>query len=202
MKTSGIYKIINKTNGKYYIGSSNDIRRRWSDHKSHLNKKRHRNIHLMNAWHKYGPNNFDFLIIKEVPLENLIEEEQRFLTEASRETDKCYNQYFTAYQIDWTDDRRKKASERMKGWQPTDAIREKLRQAGKRNGFKNHPPKKIISNDLREKILSTGSTNPPTIVKRLRKDGIINIGRSVVRRIIAEEKTRSRPISEATSCPI
>jgi len=28
-KISGIYKIVNKVNGKYYVGSSNDIERRW-----------------------------------------------------------------------------------------------------------------------------------------------------------------------------
>jgi len=30
----GVYKIINKLNNKIYIGSSEDILRRWSRHKS------------------------------------------------------------------------------------------------------------------------------------------------------------------------
>src|SRR5574344_371846 len=30
----GIYKITNKINGKCYIGQSNDIERRWREHKS------------------------------------------------------------------------------------------------------------------------------------------------------------------------
>ena len=29
----GIYKITNKLNGKVYIGQSNDIERRWAEHK-------------------------------------------------------------------------------------------------------------------------------------------------------------------------
>lgn len=43
-KISGIYKIINKINGKYYVGSSKDIVTpnigRWYMHKYELNKKR------------------------------------------------------------------------------------------------------------------------------------------------------------------
>ena len=39
-KVSGIYKIINKVNGKYYVGSSNDILGaggRWKEHINGLN---------------------------------------------------------------------------------------------------------------------------------------------------------------------
>ena len=41
-KISGIYKIINKVNGKYYVGSAKNIRGRWNGHKHLLN----RNIHI------------------------------------------------------------------------------------------------------------------------------------------------------------
>jgi predicted GIY-YIG superfamily endonuclease len=32
----GIYKITNKINGKAYIGQSNHIKRRWSEHKRNI----------------------------------------------------------------------------------------------------------------------------------------------------------------------
>jgi len=32
----GIYKIINKNNGKYYVGSSVDIKERWNEHRRNL----------------------------------------------------------------------------------------------------------------------------------------------------------------------
>ena len=32
-KISGVYKITNKINGKFYIGSSINIKRRWESHK-------------------------------------------------------------------------------------------------------------------------------------------------------------------------
>src|SRR3989304_1436717 len=64
-KISGIYKIINKTNGKYYVGSSNDIIGRWFTHKSQLNRNNHCNPHLQRAWNKYGKDNFEFIIVEE-----------------------------------------------------------------------------------------------------------------------------------------
>jgi group I intron endonuclease len=66
MKTMGIYKIFNKVNNKYYIGSSNNIKRRWRDHKKMLRGNRHDNIYLQNSWNKYGENNFDFIVIDNI----------------------------------------------------------------------------------------------------------------------------------------
>ena len=63
MKTSGIYKIVNKINGKYYVGSSKNIPVRWSDHKETLNKSSHYNVHLQRSWKKYGNHNFEFVIV-------------------------------------------------------------------------------------------------------------------------------------------
>ncbi len=35
----GIYKITNKINGKCYIGQSNDIERRWKEHRNSFNNR-------------------------------------------------------------------------------------------------------------------------------------------------------------------
>ena len=61
--TAGIYKIINKIDGRYYLGSSQDIDARWITHKRHLNTQKHINIFLQRAWNKYGSDNFDVEII-------------------------------------------------------------------------------------------------------------------------------------------
>src|ERR1035437_397640 len=53
-KISGIYKIINKIDGKYYIGSSDHIKRRWYSHRTELRKNRHGNQYLQRARNKYG----------------------------------------------------------------------------------------------------------------------------------------------------
>jgi group I intron endonuclease len=64
---SGIYKIVNTKNGKFYLGSSKNIKRRWYIHKSALKHNRHHCIHLQRSWNKHGGQNFSFEIIKELP---------------------------------------------------------------------------------------------------------------------------------------
>lgn len=54
-----IYKITNKLNGKSYIGKTNNIVRRWKEH-----RYGHGGTAILNkAFIKYGLNNFDFSII-------------------------------------------------------------------------------------------------------------------------------------------
>ena len=36
-KISAVYKITNKINGKFYIGSSTNIKQRWNSHKERYN---------------------------------------------------------------------------------------------------------------------------------------------------------------------
>lgn len=75
---SGIYKITNIKNGKFYIGSSKDIEFRWGEHKKHLNGGYHINKKLQNAWNFYGKENFEFTIVELVSNneELLLEREQ------------------------------------------------------------------------------------------------------------------------------
>lgn len=67
----GIYKITKKENGKSYIGQSNDIERRFSEHKSKLD------IPIEMAIQKYGINAFTFEVIEECEL-NQLDERERF----------------------------------------------------------------------------------------------------------------------------
>jgi group I intron endonuclease len=72
---SGIYKITNLKNGKFYIGSSKDIEFRWREHKKHLNGNYHINKKLQNAWNFYGKENFEFTIVE------LVSNDETFLLE-------------------------------------------------------------------------------------------------------------------------
>lgn len=63
-KICGIYKITNLINGKFYIGSSNDIHRRWKEHINELNRNVHCNKYLQKSYNKYGIENFEFTIIE------------------------------------------------------------------------------------------------------------------------------------------
>ncbi len=61
---SGIYVIINVINDKKYIGQSNNIPRRWSEHRSELNKNKHHNTYLQASWNKYGAESFVFRVLQ------------------------------------------------------------------------------------------------------------------------------------------
>jgi len=77
-KNQGIYKITNIVDGKFYIGSSKNIRRRWQRHKTDLRNNYHCNSHLQNAWNKYGESSFKFKVIKLVNDKDLLLEREQF----------------------------------------------------------------------------------------------------------------------------
>jgi len=78
-KTSGIYKIVNLCNNKFYIGSTVDFNRRKKEHFRHLLVKRHRNDYLQNSYNKYGKENFTFIIVEYCERSLLAEREQFYL---------------------------------------------------------------------------------------------------------------------------
>lgn len=93
---SGIYKILNRETGIYYIGSSKNLSYRWWRHKNNLNRGVHCNQYLQNSWNKHGKNTFEFIIVEEVDKDKLIEREQIWLNVAKNERDKIYNLTFIA----------------------------------------------------------------------------------------------------------
>ena len=69
----GIYKITKKKNGKSYIGQSDDIKRRFAEHKT---KKE---LAIDKAIQKYGIDAFKFEVIEECKLEELDEKEKYWI---------------------------------------------------------------------------------------------------------------------------
>lgn len=61
---SAVYLILNKINGKGYVGQSVNVSIRWKTHKQQLRANKHHNSHLQNSWNKYREENFDFLILE------------------------------------------------------------------------------------------------------------------------------------------
>ena len=76
---SGVYKIRNIVNDKFYLGSSKEIENRWEGHKQWLRGGYHNNPKLQHAWNKYGESNFVFEIVEEIPLKSLLNREQHYL---------------------------------------------------------------------------------------------------------------------------
>ena len=64
---SGIYKITNKVNGKFYIGSANNLKRRKWEHFCNLKHNKHCNKKLQYSYNKYSKENFKFEILSNCP---------------------------------------------------------------------------------------------------------------------------------------
>lgn len=91
VKTTGIYKIINATTKKIYIGSSIDIENRWRQHKFQLSKNKHHNSHLQNSWKMHGSEVFVIEIIEicDPIKEILLEREQYYIDTLKPEYNIC-----------------------------------------------------------------------------------------------------------------
>jgi group I intron endonuclease len=74
-----IYKITNLLDGKFYIGSTNNLIKRYYTHINHIRTNRKTCVKLVRAVNKYGESNFKFEIILTCPLEYLIKVEQWFI---------------------------------------------------------------------------------------------------------------------------
>ena len=113
---TGIYMIRNKINNKIYIGQAVNISKRWSDHKSSLNKGNHANKHLQSAWDRYGEDSFEFMVLTECPEEQLNTLEQYYifcLESYNREVG--YNNTYGGSAGRHTEDTKRKISESRKG---------------------------------------------------------------------------------------
>lgn len=93
---SGIYCIRNIINNKVYIGKAKDIYLRIKDHITSLNTKNlnRENQHFINAWYKYGKNNFEYFVLEYLELnDELISKRELFwqLYYQSNNPDKGYN---------------------------------------------------------------------------------------------------------------
>jgi group I intron endonuclease len=96
MKICGIYKIVNKIDGKCYIGSSNNIHRRFYIHVRKLNDDSHENPYLQNAWNKYGSPTFQLIVVEECDCDVLLIREQIYLNDAKNNESLYYNLNFTS----------------------------------------------------------------------------------------------------------
>lgn len=74
-----IYKITNKIDGKFYIGSTNNLIKRYYTHINHIRTNKNSCIKLIRAVNKHGEENFKFEIICECSTEEVLKFEQKYL---------------------------------------------------------------------------------------------------------------------------
>lgn len=86
----GIYVIRNLINNKVYVGKSKNIYIRLKQHKTLLNTKNcNENYHLINSWHKYGKENFDYYVIEYLEFnEEILKERELYWMESLNSCDR------------------------------------------------------------------------------------------------------------------
>ena len=75
---SGIYKITNLINNKFYIGSSKNIESRWAYHKAKFKSNEETSNKLYSDFKKFGLENFKFEILEKCS-SNIKEKEQEYI---------------------------------------------------------------------------------------------------------------------------
>ena len=89
-----VYQILNKKNGKKYIGQTDDIDDRKYQHFLKLKNGTHENPYLQRSYNKYGEENFVFSVIDATAInrEELTDLEEYYILQAGfPDRDKCYN---------------------------------------------------------------------------------------------------------------
>ena len=76
---SGIYKLYFKDSCKFYIGSSKNIIKRFSEHKNRIIQNKHSNKYLQNLCLKLGVDKLKYEILANCPSEYLLKLEQWFI---------------------------------------------------------------------------------------------------------------------------
>ena len=187
---SGIYQITNQRNGKRYIGSTVNLRRRWSAHLRRLRRGQHGNQHLQRSFDKHREAVFMFSVLEHIEEPSqLLEREQHFLDMLSPE----YNILPTAGSplgCKRSIETRRRVSEARRGKHHSEKTREKIAEAHRG---------KPLSADHRAKLSKAHMGNRLSDESR-RKLSIANMGHPVseeTRRKISQGRKDQR-LSEQT----
>lgn len=157
---SGIYVIHNIRTDKIYLGQTNNLKRRWREHKSSLANNHHTNRHLQFAWNKYGAKSFKFRVLEYCSVGKLDEREQHYLSIYAKRG-VCYNTALDVIAplkgLNVSAETRQKKSRALMGHVISPETRAKISNAlkGKTKGRKHSPDfvERRVSHSRRDWIL-------------------------------------------------
>ena len=166
-KIIGVYKITNTATGDFYIGSSKDIKRRWSSHKwpSIWNECPNNPMYL--DMQKYGTDKFEFQILEEVKPEHLKEKEQQFI-ETLKPTYNNYNAKGWDFEKYKEYDKEYRKSNKYKEYQKEYKKSEKYKEYDKeyRNQLCYYNGETLTLNALRRRFQRAGVEHPVLEAKK------------------------------------
>ena len=132
MKISAVYKITNTVTGDFYIGSSKNVKKRWSDHKCKSKWNERPNNPMYLDMQKYGVDKFVFEVIEEAEVDKLKETEQKFIETLKPTYNSC-----NAKGID-VERKKEYNKEYQKEYHKTDKFKKYMKEYQKSDKFKEH----------------------------------------------------------------
>lgn len=133
MRKGVVYRLVNRINGKSYIGRTMDIKKRMCEHRAVVRKATGKTLErpIVKAFLEFGIDAFDFEILYESEpfedkklLDHHLDEKEIFYIEKYNTVEEGYNLtkggkgafgLGERMSKEWTEERRKQYSERMKG---------------------------------------------------------------------------------------
>jgi group I intron endonuclease len=172
-KICGIYGIRNTVNGKWLVGSSIDVKRRWKEHRNRADSNRHDNPHFQQAWNRYGDNAFEWSVLELCASDMLVLREDAHMAYHKSMDERFGYNMASANKICITDAVRQHMSESGKGRKFSDEHKRKIAIASAKH---RHTPETRMKLSLmhrgrkmpkwneesrkRHSLLFRGSSNP------------------------------------------
>jgi group I intron endonuclease len=163
-KSSGIYLIRSKVNGKIYIGSAVNLFGRRKSHLEQFKNNSHHNIYLQRHTDKYGIEDLVFGIIEFCPKEKLIEREQYWIDTLKPEFNIC-RVAGSALGVKWSEEQKQKIrgeNSPLRGIPLSKELREQRRLSAIKQWENNDIRKNNMRGDknYRRKVPLFGKDNP------------------------------------------
>jgi len=205
----GIYRIRNVVSGRFYVGSSEDVYRRFEAHRRHLRKGAHKNIGLQASWNKHGEDVFRFEILVRPAQADLRAVERRMLVPLLSHP-LCCNMHDETYVhprtgVPHSDETRAKISAKVQKavaegrggkFIPSEETRAKMSAALKGNqNAKGH----VRSDEHRRKLSEANKGNKNWLGKKHSPESKTKMGRAVLAITPDGQETRYATITELRS---
>jgi group I intron endonuclease len=141
-RAPGIYA-IRMVDGREYVGSSQNMRNRWYQHRSLLRNGRHKNKKLQNAWTKHGEDAFEWCVLEFVGVDWLVEREQWYIDTRKPSLNLSVVAGRERAGVKLTKEQRERMSESRKGRPVSQQAKERLSAVFKGRQFSEETRRKI-----------------------------------------------------------